>query len=91
MSQQTLDGGLEVQYPLSPDEHAAMTRYVSGLRSQLRDVSDLFATRYGTTSCIAELALKTLISATMLEHELLHECESAKGSVSESIEIAVTH
>lgn len=60
-----------MQFPLSRDEHAAMTRYLSGIRKQLQDVSDLFAARYGTTSNVADLAVKTLVSATLLEHELL--------------------
>ena len=60
-----------MQYPLSPDEHAAMTRYVSGIRKQLQDVSDLFSARYGHNSNIAEHAVKTLVSATVLEHELM--------------------
>jgi hypothetical protein len=60
-----------VQYPLSTDEHAAMMRYLSGIRKQLQDVSDLFSTRYGKNSSIAETAVKTLVSAALLEHELL--------------------
>jgi hypothetical protein len=60
-----------VQYPLSADEHAAMMRYLSGIRKQLQDVSDLFSTRYGKNSSIAEIAVKTLVSSTLLEHELL--------------------
>ena len=59
-----------VQYPLSRDEHAAMTRYLSGIRKQLQDVSDLFTARYGKDSNIAELAVRTLVSSTLLEHEL---------------------
>ena len=59
-----------MQFPLSQNEHAAMTRYLSGMRKQLQDVSDLFTTRYGKHSNIAELAVKTLVSATLLEHEL---------------------
>lgn len=59
------------QYPLSRDEHAAMTRYLSGIRKQLQEVSDLFTTRYGRESNIAELAVKTLVSTTLLEHELM--------------------
>jgi hypothetical protein len=58
-----------VEYPLSRDEHAAMTRYLAGIRKQLQDVSDLFTSRYGKTSNIAEVAVKTLVSATLLEHE----------------------
>ena len=59
-----------MQYPLSPDEQAAMARFLSGIRKQLQDVSDLFSTRYGRDSSIAEFAVKTLVSATLLEHEL---------------------
>ncbi len=76
-----------MQYPLSRDEHAAMARYLSGIRKQLQDVSDLFAARYGKNSSIAESAVKTLVSATLLEHELLlleGETESSTGSESES-------
>lgn len=60
-----------MQYPLSRDEHAAMGRYLSGIRKQLQDVSDLFTTRYGKNSSIAEIAVKTLVSSTLLEHELM--------------------
>jgi hypothetical protein len=60
-----------MEYPLSRDEHAAMARYISSLRRQLQDVSDLFTTRYGKNSSIAEIAVKTLVSSTLLEHELL--------------------
>jgi hypothetical protein len=60
-----------MQYPLSDNEHAAMTRYLSGMRKQLQDVSDLFTSRYGRNSNIAEIAVKTLVSATLLEHELM--------------------
>jgi hypothetical protein len=37
----------------------------------LQDVSDLFTARYGTNSSIAEIAVKTLVSSTLLEHELM--------------------
>jgi hypothetical protein len=60
-----------VQYPFSRDEHAAMARYLSGIRKQLQDASDLFTARYGKTSSIAEAAVRTLVAATLLEHELL--------------------
>ncbi len=60
-----------MQYPLSRDEHAAMARYLSGVRKQLQDISDLFSTRYGKSSNIAEIAVKTLVSSTLLEHEFL--------------------
>jgi hypothetical protein len=62
--------GESVQYPLSPDEHAAMARYLAGIRKQLQDISDLFSQRYGRDSSIAEIAVKTLVSATLLDHEL---------------------
>jgi hypothetical protein len=48
-----------------------MMRYLSGIRKQLQDVSDLFSTRYGKNSSIAEIAVKTLVSSTLLEHELV--------------------
>ncbi len=60
-----------MQYSFSHDEHAAMVRCLSGIRKQLQDVSDLFSTRYGKNTTIAEIAVKTLVSATLLEHELL--------------------
>ena len=58
-----------MECPLSREEHAAMTRYLSGIRKQLQHVSDLFTSRYGKNSSIAEVAVKTLVSATLLEHE----------------------
>ena len=60
-----------MQHPFSRDEHAAMARYLSGIRKQLQDVSDLLSTRYGKNTGIAEIAVKTLVSVTLLEHELL--------------------
>jgi len=60
-----------VQFPLSREEHAAMMRYLSGIRKQIQEVSDLFAARYGRDSNIAEIAVKTLVSSTLLEHELM--------------------
>ena len=59
-----------MQYPLSRDEHAAMARYLAGIRKQLQDVSDLFTARYGKDSSIAERAVKALLSSTSLEQEL---------------------
>ncbi|MGI9070691.1 MAG: hypothetical protein ACR2JB_05010 [Bryobacteraceae bacterium] len=64
-----------MQYPLSRDEHAAMGRYLADIRKQLQDVSDLFTNRYGTDSRIAERAVEAALSATLLEQELLFECE----------------
>ena len=60
-----------VQYPLSRDEHAAMVRCVAAIRKHLQDVSDLFVDRYGRNSSIADIAVRSLISSTLLEHELL--------------------
>lgn len=59
-----------MQYPLSRDEHAAMDRHLGGIRKQLQDISDLFSARYGKDSSIAEIAVKALVSTTLLEHEL---------------------
>ena len=59
-----------MHYPLSRDEHAAMARHLGGIRKQLQDVSDLFSSRYGKDSSIAEIAVKALVSMTLLEHEL---------------------
>ena len=78
-----------MQYPLSRDEHAAMTRYLTGIRKQLQDVSDLFTARYGRDSNIAELAVKTLVSSTLLEHELTlleGQTESATEKADKEIE-----
>lgn len=60
-----------MQFPLSRDEYAALARVLSGLRKQFQDVSDLLSTRYGRDSGIAESAVKTLVSTTLLEHEFL--------------------
>ena len=68
-----------MQYPLSRDEHAAMARYLSGIRKQLQDVSDLFTARYGKDSSIAEIAVKTLVSSTLLEHELMLQAGDIEG------------
>jgi hypothetical protein len=62
-----------VGYPLSRDEHAAMARCLAGITHQLKDVSDLFAARYGKDSRITERAVEAVVSATLLEHELLSE------------------
>src|SRR3954447_7771395 len=60
----------DVQYPLSRDEHAAVARHLGGIRRQLQEISDLFSSRYGKDSSIAEMAVKALVSTTLLEHEL---------------------
>lgn len=75
-----------MNYPLSLDEQAAMTRYLSGIRKQLQDVSDLFTARYGTNSNVAEIAVKALVSVTLLEHEMMM-LESADRDRSEEVQI----
>ena len=60
-----------MQFPLSRDEYAAVARVLSAMRKQLQDLSDLLSTRYGKDSGIAESAVKTLVSTTLLEHEFL--------------------
>jgi hypothetical protein len=60
-----------LQYPLSRDEHAAMTRYLLSIRKQLQDVTDLFTARYGDNSNVAEIAVKALDSTALLEHEVM--------------------
>lgn len=79
-----------MQYPLSRDEHAAMARYLMGIRKQLQDVSDLFTARYGKSSGIAEIAVKTLVSSTLLEHELMLLEEETELSIRSMVEDAVT-
>ena len=59
-----------MEYPLSRDEHAAIGRHLGGIRKQLQDISDLFSSRYGKDSSVAEMAVKALVSTTLLEHEL---------------------
>ncbi|MGH9618923.1 MAG: hypothetical protein ACRD45_04300 [Bryobacteraceae bacterium] len=44
---------------------------MSTIRKQLQDAVDLFTSRYGKDSSIAESAVKTLVSSAMLEHELM--------------------
>jgi hypothetical protein len=60
------------QQPLSRDEHAAMARYVAGIRQQLQEVSELFGSRYGKESNLTDLSAKALVCTTLLEHELLY-------------------
>ena len=82
-----------MQYPLSRDEHAAMARYLSGIRKQLQEVSDLFAARYGKNSSIAGIAVKALVSSTLLEHELMlleSELEDELVGLDEQQELAAT-
>jgi hypothetical protein len=60
---------------LSRDEHAAIGRCLADIRKQLQDVSDLLSNRYGKDSRIAERAVEVVLSATLLEQELLFEGE----------------
>lgn len=60
-----------MQYPFSGEERAAMTRCLSAIRQQLQDVSDLFSSRYGKSSNLAEIAAKSVVCTTLLERELL--------------------
>jgi hypothetical protein len=78
-----------MQYPLSRDEQAAMSRYLSGIRKQLQDVSDLFTARYGKNSNIAEIAVKALVSATLLEHEM-SLLEAASGLAADESHLGPT-
>lgn len=55
--------------PLSQDEHAAMARYLAGIKKQLQEVSDLFKSRYGKGSEISETAVRALASAAVLERD----------------------
>ena len=77
--------------PLSHNEHVALARVLLGARKQLQDISDLFSTRYGRDSSIAETAVKTLVSAALLEHEFLQldgAAETQSGEV-ETVETDV--
>ena len=58
-------------YRLSRHEHLALARHLSVIRRQLQDVSDLFSARYGKDSNLADIAARSLVCATLLEHELL--------------------
>jgi hypothetical protein len=60
-----------VQYPLSHDEHAAIARYLSGIKKQLQEVSDLFRARYGKGSRIADEAIQTLTAVGHLESDFM--------------------
>lgn len=77
-----------MQYPLSRDEHAALMRYLTGIRKQLQDVSDLFTMRYGKNSSIAEIAAKSLVSSTLLEHELSLLDREPEAQGNERLEMA---
>jgi hypothetical protein len=67
-----------------------MARYLSGIRKQLQDVSDLFTARYGKNSSIAEIAVKTLVSSTLLEHELMLLEADSEAAVDSEFEESIT-
>lgn len=48
-----------------------MARYLSGIKKQLQEVSDLFRDRYGIGSEISEEAVKTLAWVARLERDFL--------------------
>ncbi len=48
-----------------------MARYLSGIRKQLQDVSDLFKTRYGKGSPMSEESGKALAAVARLERRFL--------------------
>ena len=48
-----------------------MARYLSGIRKQLQDVSDLFRTRYGKGSQMAEESGNALAAVARLERRFL--------------------
>ncbi len=75
-----------VQFPLSNDEHAAMARYLSGIKKQLQDVSDLFRTRYGKGSDIAEESIRTLAAVCRLEHRFSILDETAEEQLASAAE-----
>lgn len=68
----------DVQFPLSNDEHAAIARYLSGIKKQLQDVSDLFRTRYGNASEIGTESLETLAAVARLECKFLNMEETGQ-------------
>jgi len=48
-----------------------MARYLSGIKKQLQEVSDLFKSRYGKGSEISQSAVNTLASIALLERDFL--------------------
>jgi len=60
-----------VHFPLSSDEHAAMARYLAGIKKQLQDVSDLFRTRYGKRSDVTDESIRALAAICRLEYKFL--------------------
>ncbi|MBV8833311.1 MAG: hypothetical protein JO108_29295 [Acidobacteriaceae bacterium] len=56
-----------------------MARYVSAIKDQLQHVADVLTTRYDKESRVADVALKTLADAALLERELLNVEEHLDG------------
>ena len=55
-----------------------MSRYVASIKKQLQEVTELFGSRYGKTSSVADLSAKALVCTALLEDELLHSEELGK-------------
>jgi hypothetical protein len=70
-------------HPLSEDERAAMMRFVASIKKQLLEASELFTSRYGRTSSLADLSAKALVCTALLEDELLHLEDPEKTEDSE--------
>jgi hypothetical protein len=54
-----------------------MARYLSGIKRQLQEVSDLFKSRYGKASEISQSAAGTLSSVALLERDFLRLDEAS--------------
>ena len=76
-----------MQFPLSNDEHAAMARYLSGIKKQLQDVSDLFRARYGKGSEIGDESVRTLAAVARLERKFLHVDEDEQHQQGEDLAV----
>jgi hypothetical protein len=69
---------MSAKYPLSRDEQAAVARCVADIRKQLQGMSELFSSRYGKESSLAELSAKALVCTAILQDELSY-AEIADG------------
>jgi hypothetical protein len=63
-----------------------MSRYVASIRKQLQEVSDLFGSRYGAGSSVADLSGKALVCIRLLEYELGREPHQEDHDNQESLE-----
>ena len=66
-----------------------MARYLAGIRKQLQDVSDLFETRYGKESAIAEEAVNMLASVAHFEEDFLM-LEGAQGKLLTAMDVLIS-